>query len=37
VNLLPNQPDLRERIDLIIARVAVASFAGAPSADVVAG
>ena len=37
VNLLPNQPDLRERIDLLVREgVAVASFAGAPSADVVA-
>lgn len=37
VNLLPNQADLRERIDLLVAeRVPVASFAGAPSKDVVA-
>lgn len=37
VNLLPNQPDLTERIDLLVTeKVPVASFAGAPSADVVA-
>lgn len=36
VNLLPNQPDLAERVDLMIDRhITVASFAGAPSADVV--
>lgn len=37
VNMLPNQADLAERIDLLIAEGArVASFAGAPSAEVVA-
>ena len=37
VNMLPNQSDLSERIDLLVAEGArVASFAGAPSADVVA-
>ena len=37
VNLLPNQADLLDRIDVMIAEgVTVASFAGAPSADVVA-
>lgn len=37
VNLLPNQADLLDRIDIMIAEgVTVASFAGAPSADVVA-
>lgn len=37
VNLLPNQPDLDRRIDLMIARkIAVASFAGAPKAPTVA-
>jgi len=37
VNLLPNQPDLAERIDLMAREsVRVASFAGAPSKDVVA-
>lgn len=36
VNLLPNQPDLDRRIDLLIAeRIGVASFAGAPGAAVV--
>ena len=37
VNLLPNQADLSDRIALMVAEgVRVASFAGAPSADVVA-
>lgn len=37
VNLLPNQADLRERIDLLVREgVRVASFAGAPSPEVVA-
>ena len=37
VNLLPNQADLLDRIDLMITEgVTVASFAGAPSGDVVA-
>jgi len=37
VTLLPNQADLLDRIDVMIAEgVTVASFAGAPSADVVA-
>lgn len=37
VNLLPNQADLADRIDLMVAEdVKVASFAGAPSPDVVA-
>ncbi|MFN8051705.1 MAG: nitronate monooxygenase family protein [Acidimicrobiales bacterium] len=37
VNLLPNQADLADRIDVMITEgVRVASFAGAPSADVVA-
>lgn len=37
VNLLPNQADLAERIDLMVAEgVKVASFAGAPAPDVVA-
>jgi NAD(P)H-dependent flavin oxidoreductase YrpB (nitropropane dioxygenase family) len=36
VNLLPNQADLAERIDLMVKRkVGVASFAGAPSPEVV--
>jgi NAD(P)H-dependent flavin oxidoreductase YrpB (nitropropane dioxygenase family) len=37
VNLLPSQPDARERIDLIVSRgVPVASFAAAPRAEQVA-
>lgn len=37
VNLLPNQSDLLDRVEVMIAEgVTVASFAGAPSADVVA-
>ena len=37
VNLLPNQPDLTARIDLLVReRIGVASFAGAPRPEVVA-
>lgn len=37
VNMLPNQADLSERIDLLVSEgIRVASFAGAPSAEVVA-